>query len=166
MERVEDLFLNRETVVSQVILVVEDNPASMELLCDWLEGEGYDVHGVGTLDAGYAAVQARHPEAVLLDIQLGGDDALHLVSWMREQPDLASIPVIAVTAHALAPERQRCHQAGCNEVVSKPVDFHLLRRCLYFWAGFEDGSTKHAGGLEHGNTRKSTESPSSSKRIE
>jgi len=118
--------------MSHRVLIVEDNLANLELLYVWLEGEGYLVDTATTLDGAFVTVQ-RHPDAVLLDIQLGRHDGLSLVAWMREQADLASIPVIAVTAHALAPERQRARQAGCADVLSKPVDFNVLRKCLEHW---------------------------------
>jgi len=70
---------------------------------------------------------------VLLDVQLGADDGLSLAAWLRQQPALRDIPVIAVTAHAMVTERERILQAGCNACVSKPVDFKLLREHLERW---------------------------------
>lgn len=119
--------------MKQRIVVVEDNPASRELLCDWLEAEGYDVLTAADLDAGCAAVKSHNPDAVLLDVQLGGEDGLGLAAWMRQQPQLRHIPVIAVTAHAMVTEQQRILQAGCNAYISKPVDFQLLREQLHRW---------------------------------
>ncbi len=119
--------------MKQCILVVEDNQLSRELLCDWLETEGYEVRFAENLKTAFALVQAHPPNAVLLDVQLGTEDALSLVAWIRQQPLLRHIPVIAVTAHAMATEQQRILQAGCNTCVSKPVDFKLLRERLELW---------------------------------
>lgn len=120
--------------MQRFILVVEDNPPSRELLCDWLEGEGYEVFATADLAGAFSAVRRRQPDAVLLDVQLGADDGLELAAWMHEQPALAPIPVIAVTAHAMATERERILQSGCRTTVTKPVDFTQLRqhleRCL------------------------------------
>ena len=71
--------------------------------------------------------------AVLLDVQLGDEDGLSLAAWMRKQPKLCSIPVIAVTAHALVAEQSRFLQAGCNACVCKPIDFKVLRGELQRW---------------------------------
>jgi len=115
------------------VLVVEDNPQNLELLCDWLEVEGYEVRTATSLSAARAALAAEAPHAILLDVQLREENGLELASWLRAQPDLHHIPVIAVTAHAMLTERARILQAGCNAWVPKPVDFQLLREQLRLW---------------------------------
>lgn len=119
--------------MKQSILVVEDNPLNRELLCDWLETEGYAVSSAETLSSAIASVQQLPPDAVLLDVQLGDDDGLSLAAWMRKQPELCHIPVIAVTAHALVTEQHSFLQAGCNACVSKPIVFKVLREELERW---------------------------------
>ena len=115
------------------ILVVEDNPLNRELLCDWLEAEGHEVLSAEDLSAAMRSMEDRPPHAVLLDVQLGDDDGLSLAAWMRKQAELYSIPVIAVTAHALVTEQSRFLQAGCNACVSKPINFQVLRDELERW---------------------------------
>lgn len=115
------------------ILVVEDNALNRELLCDWLETEGYDVSSAETLSSAMASAEQRPPAAVLLDVQLGDDDGLSLAAWMRKRPNLCHIPVIAVTAHALVTEQHSFLQAGCNACVSKPINFKILREELERW---------------------------------
>jgi len=116
------------------ILVVEDNQLNCELLCDWLEVEGYEVWSAADLKVSYEVLAKRLPDAVLLDINLGAENGLDLVAWMRQKPELGEIPVIAVTAHALVTEQEGILQAGCRACLSKPIDFQLLReeldRCL------------------------------------
>ncbi len=119
--------------MKQRILVVEDNALNRELLCDWLETEGYEVMSAENLSAALATVQSHQPHVVLLDVQLGADNGLALASWMRQQPSLHHIPVIAVTAHAMVTEQQLILQAGCNTCLAKPVDFQLLRDQLHRW---------------------------------
>jgi CheY-like chemotaxis protein len=119
--------------VKRPILVVEDNALNRELLCDWLETEGYEVSSAETLSSAIASVQQRSPDCVLLDVQLGDDDGLSLAAWMRKQPKLCHIPVIAVTAHALVTEQHSFLQAGCNACVSKPINFKVLREELERW---------------------------------
>jgi CheY-like chemotaxis protein len=108
------------------ILVVEDNPLNRELLCDWLDAEGFTVSTASSLDEARAAFATEPPHAVLLDVQLGTEDGLSLAAWIRDNPPFRSLPVIAVTAHAMVTDQQRVMQAGCNACVSKPIDFKLL----------------------------------------
>jgi CheY-like chemotaxis protein len=115
------------------ILVVEDNELNRELLCDWLGGRGYQVASAVNLQQAFTAIQEQPPDAILLDVQLGDQDGLSIASWIRRQPALAQIPVIAVTAHAMMTERDRIFQSGCNAYVPKPIDFKLLNEQLERW---------------------------------
>ena len=115
------------------ILVVEDNAANRELLCDWLEAEGFEVLSAENLQQAYSAFENPPIHVVLLDIQLGLEDGLSLATWIRRDPKLQNLPVIAVTAHAMVTEQERVLQAGCNACVSKPIDFKLLSNQLERW---------------------------------
>ena len=74
-----------------------------------------------------------HPETVLLDVQLGAQDGLELATWIRRDPTLRAIPVIAVTAHAMLTDYERVMRAGCSACVSKPISFCQLREHLNRW---------------------------------
>lgn len=115
------------------ILVVEDDPASSELLQLWLQAEGYDVRCAADISASRAAIGESAPDLILLDIGLGAEDGLQLAAWVRQQPQLATIPVIAVTAHAMVAHRARIFASGCNAFLAKPVDFEELRQALRDW---------------------------------
>jgi two-component system, cell cycle response regulator DivK len=119
--------------MKQGILVVEDNLANRELLCDWLEAEDFQVLAAENLEQAFAAFKMEPPQAVLLDVQLGSEDGLALARWIRREPNLRHIPVIAVTAHAMVTDQERVIQAGCNACISKPIDFKLLARELERW---------------------------------
>lgn len=112
------------------ILVVEDNLLNLELLCDWLQTEGYVPVPAATLKEAFDAFVRQQLNAVLLDVQLGAEDGLSLAAWIRTDSEFRSLPVIAVTAHAMVTDHQRVMQAGCNACVSKPIDFKLLSRHL------------------------------------
>lgn len=116
--------------MKRVILVVEDNPPSRELLSDWLDIEGFEVIAAENLEQAFAAFGDQFPHAVLLDVQLGLEDGLSLAKWIRENPKYRNTPVIAVTAHAMVTDQERVMQAGCNAVVSKPIDFKILQKHL------------------------------------
>ena len=115
------------------VLVVEDNAANLELLCDWLELEGHQPLVATGLKAAMEVIAGEKPEVVLLDVQLGEEDGLHLAEWIRREPAFLHLPVIAVTAHALIAERERILHSGCNAFVAKPLDFKLLREKLALW---------------------------------
>jgi two-component system cell cycle response regulator DivK len=115
------------------ILVVEDNQPNRELLCDWLESEGFEVLYAENLEQSYAACESNEPHAVLLDVQLGREDGLSLARWIRQRQALRHIPVIAVTAHAMVTDQQRVSEAGCDACISKPVNFKSLSQQLNRW---------------------------------
>jgi two-component system cell cycle response regulator DivK len=126
------------------ILVVEDNEPNRELISDWLETQGYAVCTAENLREAFAAVKDQSPCAVLLDVQLGSEDGLSFAAWVRQQEDLQSMPVIAVTAHAMVTDHERVIRAGCSACISKPIDFKQLREQLLLWISvtnsFEDKS--------------------------
>ena len=112
------------------ILVVEDNLLNRELLCDWLETEGYDVVSAESLADAFAALEDETPHTVLLDVQLGTEDGLSLAEWVRNDSRFLCLPIIAVTAHAMVTDQQRVMQAGCIACVPKPIDFKCLKEHL------------------------------------
>jgi CheY-like chemotaxis protein len=120
------------------ILVVEDNLPNLELIRDWLESEGFEVHAAQTLDQAFAALEANTPHAVLLDVQLGAEDGLWLASWVRREPGFQHLPVIAVTAHAMVTDQERVIKAGCNACISKPIEFKALSQQLERWLGYAE----------------------------
>jgi CheY-like chemotaxis protein len=115
------------------ILVVEDNLPNRELLCDWLEMEGFLPQAAENLTEAFAALEKEAPHMVLLDVQLAQEDGLTLAAAMRKVPVWNAIPVIAVTAHAMVTDQERVIQTGCNACVSKPIDFKVLRQQIDWW---------------------------------
>jgi two-component system cell cycle response regulator DivK len=120
-------------IMKRRILVVEDNQPNRELLCDWLESEGFEVVYAENLEQSYAAFEINVPHAVLLDVQLGREDGLSLARWIRQRQGHRHIPVIAVTAQAMVADKQRVIQAGCDACISKPVNFKSLSQQLELW---------------------------------
>jgi CheY-like chemotaxis protein len=130
------------------VLVVEDNLPNLELIRDWLESEGYEVHAAHTLNQAFEMLKANPPHAVLLDVQLGPQDGLALATWVRQEPGFQHLPVIAVTAHAMVTDQERVIQAGCNACISKPIEFKLLSQQLERWLD-------HAQKLQSSDQRRS-----------
>src|ERR1700722_13402196 len=115
------------------ILVVEDNLANRELLCDWLEAEEFEGMSPENLEQGIRAFDVEPPHVVLLDVQLGSEGGLSLAKWIRREPKTRHIPIIAVSAHAMLIDQERMIQAGCSACISKPLNFKLLSKELKRW---------------------------------
>jgi two-component system, cell cycle response regulator DivK len=108
------------------IAVVEDNPDNRLLVRTLLEDHFDLVEFETGLDAVAGLLQAE-PHLVLLDISLPGMDGAEVLRWIRSQPGLSSVPVVALTAHAMAGDREKFMAMGFDEYLSKPiVDEELL----------------------------------------
>jgi two-component system, cell cycle response regulator DivK len=109
-----------------VILVVEDNPASQMLVEAVLQGYGYTLLFAASAAEALASIALERPDLILMDIQLPGQDGLSLTRQLKGDPAHASIPVVAVTAHAMASDRQLSLDAGCVGHITKPYDTQIL----------------------------------------
>ncbi len=107
---------------SPKILVVEDNPLNLELLRDILLAEGYEVIEAGDGAAGIEIARLERPDLILMDLQLPGLDGLEATRQIRADSRIASIPIVAVTAHAMKGDDERAREAGCTGFVTKPID--------------------------------------------
>ena len=103
------------------VLIVEDNDLNMKLFNDLLEAHGYCT--LQTKDGVEALRMARlhRPDLILMDIQLPEVSGLEVTKWLKEDDDLHSIPVIAVTAFAMKGDEERIRQGGCEAYISKPI---------------------------------------------
>ena len=109
-----------------VILVVEDNPASQMLVDAVLQGSGYLVRFAASATEALASMDLQRPDLILMDIQLPGQDGLSLTRQLKSDPAYSMIPVVAVTAHAMASDRQLSLDAGCVGHITKPYDTQIL----------------------------------------
>jgi CheY-like chemotaxis protein len=109
-------------VRSEVILLVEDNEANQLLASSVLELSGYSVEVAGDAVEAREILSRHVPDLILMDIQLPGLDGLSFVKELRAESATANIPVIALTALAMAGDRERSLAAGCNGYISKPID--------------------------------------------
>jgi two-component system, cell cycle response regulator DivK len=103
------------------VLIVEDNELNMKLFHDLLEAHGYET--IQTRNGKDALKQARqhHPDLILMDIQLPEVSGLEVTAWLKEDAELAHIPVIAVTAYAMKGDEERIRRGGCEAYISKPI---------------------------------------------
>lgn len=108
------------------ILVVEDNEMNLDVLKRRLVRIGHDVLHAGDGLQGIAMASAEGPDLVLMDISLPGIDGWEATRRLRGDPRTADLPVIALTAHAMAEDRTKSLAAGCVDYDTKPVDFARL----------------------------------------
>ena len=112
--------------MSRKVAVVEDNPDNRMLVQALLE----DRYDLSEYETGVEAVEGLPhdvPDVILLDISLPEMDGTEVLAWLRGRDDLKRIPVIALTAHAMAGDREKYLSLGFNEYVTKPiVDEDLL----------------------------------------
>lgn len=103
------------------ILLVEDNELNRDMLQRRLERKGYNV--VCAIDGpiGVAMAESEAPNIILMDVALGEMDGWEATQAIKANPQTATIPVIALTAHALESDRRRSIEAGCVEFETKPV---------------------------------------------
>ena len=103
------------------ILVVEDNPLNRELTEAILERAGYAVDAVGDAETALAAAGRAQPDLVLMDIELPGMDGLEATRRLKADPTTREIPVLALTAYAMAGDEARARAAGCDGYLTKPI---------------------------------------------
>ena len=103
------------------ILVIEDNPASMDLMVYLLSAFGHQTLQASNGESGIEVVRAERPDLVLCDIQLPKLDGWEICRLLKADPDVANIPLIAVTAYAMVGDREKLLTAGFNGYISKPI---------------------------------------------
>ena len=106
---------------SRKVLIVEDNDLNMKLFNDLLEAHGY--YTLQTKDGVEALRMARqhHPDLILMDIQLPEVSGLEVTKWLKEDDDLRTIPVVAVTAFAMKGDEEKIRNGGCEAYIAKPI---------------------------------------------
>ena len=108
------------------ILLVEDNLINSEMLTRRLERHGFSVCCAYDGAAGVAMALSEMPHLILMDIALGEMDGWEATLLIKANPATAAIPIIALTAHALASDREKSVKVGCSDFDTKPVDMQRL----------------------------------------
>ncbi|WP_273429241.1 ATP-binding protein [Chitinibacter tainanensis] len=119
------------------VLLVEDNPLNQQVASELLRGVGASVivaqHGGEAL--GWLSITPLPCDLILMDLQMPVLDGHDTTRLLRTEPRLQQIPVIAMTAHAMSDERQRCLDAGMNDYLTKPIQPDVLFSTIARWAG-------------------------------
>jgi two-component system, cell cycle response regulator DivK len=106
--------------MSKRILVVEDQPDNRQIIRDMLAGTDYEITEAEDGQQALAAVAKQQPQLILMSVQLPNMDGYEVVRQIKADPALRSIPIIAVTSHALNGEEQTARAAGCDDYVPEP----------------------------------------------
>ena len=108
------------------ILLVEDNEMNRDMLSRRLTKRGHDVVIGVDGQQGVEMAKSEAPEVILLDMSLPVMDGWEAARTLKSDEATRSIPIIALTAHAMAGDRERCLEAGCEDYDTKPVEFKRL----------------------------------------
>jgi CheY-like chemotaxis protein len=108
------------------ILLVEDNEMNRDMLSRRLVKRGYEVMIAVDGEQGLAMARSEGPALILMDMSLPGLDGWEATRQLKATPETRGIPVIALTAHAMAGDREKAIAAGCDDFDTKPIDFPRL----------------------------------------
>jgi two-component system cell cycle response regulator DivK len=112
------------------ILVVEDNEWSRDIITRRLARRGYQVICAADGKRGIAMARDQSPDLIVMDMSLPEIDGWEAVRRLKADPATRAIPIVALTAHAMASDRKKAMDAGCDDYHTKPVDFESLVRSM------------------------------------
>ena len=107
--------------MAKSILIIEDDDLNMKLFCDVLRAQGFEVFESREGVPGFRMARLRRPDLIVMDIQLPAISGLEITGWLKDDPELKSIPVVAVTAFASRDDESRILAAGCEAYLAKPI---------------------------------------------
>lgn len=113
-----------------VILLAEDNAATREAIAEYLESKGYRVTTVGNGAEALDQLHQMRPDLIFMDIQMPGMDGLEATRQIRTRPDLAQVPIVALTALAMPGDAERCLEAGATAYLAKPFTLKQLTQII------------------------------------
>ena len=120
--------------MAKTVLIVEDNELNMKLFHDLLDAHGYKTLQTRNGMEALSLAREHRPDLILMDIQLPEVSGLEVTKWLKEDPELKSIPVVAVTAFAMKGDEERIREGGCEAYLSKPISvgkfIETIRRFL------------------------------------
>lgn len=142
----------RTALSGKRVLLAEDNEINQLVATEILQAEGIDVDVAANGKDAVRMVKGRAYDAVLMDLQMPEMDGFEATQLIREDRRLQTLPIIAMTAHAMVEERAKCLASGMNDHVAKPIDPEILFAALARWIGSSEAP--QPGSAE---TRRSTQ---------
>ncbi len=116
--------------LDKTVLVVEDNDLNMKLFHDVLEAGGYNVLQATDGMEGWRMAREQRPDLIIMDIQLPDVSGLEVTKWLKADETLKSIPVIAITAFAMAGDKVKILEGGCDAYIVKPISIPDFLRTI------------------------------------
>ena len=107
---------------NETILVIEDNALNMKLVKSLLGIGKYSVLAAEDAESGMQVARENHPDLILMDIQLPGMDGLTATKILKADQKLNTIPIVALTSHAMEGDDKKALAAGCDGYIAKPID--------------------------------------------
>jgi two-component system cell cycle response regulator len=137
--------------VSARILVIEDNPANLELMSYLLIAYGHNAVTAADGRQGIEAARRERPDLIVCDVQLPDIDGYEVARWLKSDPDLRTTPLVAVTALAMVGDRDRVLAAGFDGYVAKPINPETFVRQMevYLRPGHRSDPAAHNGAAAH-----------------
>jgi DNA-binding response OmpR family regulator len=118
---------NRDKALKpEKILIVEDRPPTSLVLKDLLSSQGYNIACAYTGEEGFKEAMEFRPDLIILDLSLPTMNGWEVAAKIRQTPEIQSVPIIAITAHAIEYARDMSLKAGCNEYLLKPINHRIL----------------------------------------
>ncbi|HEX3180282.1 MAG TPA: response regulator [Beijerinckiaceae bacterium] len=105
----------------KTVLIVEDNELNMKLFNDLLEAHGYTTIQTNSGVEAVELARRHRPNLILMDIQLPEVSGLEVTQWLKDDDELRSIPIVAITAFAMKGDEEKIRQGGCEAYLSKPI---------------------------------------------
>lgn len=122
-------------MATKIILVIEDDPSNMKLAALLLTTEGYGVLKAVDAESGIEMARTARPDLIFLDMRLPGMSGLDAVRILKSDPQTADIPLVALTAQAMAGDQEQILEAGCDDYLAKPVRRDQFRITLQRFLG-------------------------------
>ena len=112
--------------MAKTVLIVEDNELNMKLFHDLLDAHGYKTLQTRNGMEALSLAREHRPDLILMDIQLPEVSGLEVTKWLKEDDQLKTIPVVAVTAFAMKGDEERIREGGCEAYISKPISVSMF----------------------------------------
>lgn len=127
-------------MATKTVLIVEDNELNMKLFNDLLVANGYQTLQTRSGTEAIELARRHRPDLILMDIQLPEVSGLDVTRWIKEDDELHTIPVIAVTAFAMKGDEERIRKGGCEAYISKPISVAKFLETVRHYLGDSGGS--------------------------
>lgn len=117
-------------MAGEKVLLVEDQALNRELATDLLEVAGFEVCQADSGERAIQVARAESPRIILMDISLPGMDGLAATRILRADPRFKTVPIVALTAHAMKGDEDRAKTAGCDGYITKPIETATFARTV------------------------------------